>query len=100
MKEYINAEGKHINCIEVEVKYYKDFAKRGYYLNVTPIEKKTGDYGTSYSYEICAYSGHVLLKEVARKSDKAFVEACKIADGIKQDIINDVCEKRGIKLIA
>ena len=66
---------------------------RGYYLSVSPVERKGGC--ESYT----SFTGtKILIKAVSRKSAKAEAEAEKIAAGEMENLIKYVCEKNNIPM--
>ena len=97
--------GEDVRCNILEVKVYYDLGgynyftsqpkKRGYYVSVSPLEVN----GNFVSYQ--GFSGtYMLLNEVKRQSKKGEVEALKLLDEKKQIVIDYICNKHGIKLIA
>jgi len=108
MKELIAVKenSKGITHIEVSTKYDlggMSFATytnrpRGYYLNVTPIERRVFDNGIVMTGMV-AFSGYyTVLKEVTRKSKKAEAEADALAQNKKTEMINLVLAKNGLEL--
>ena len=69
--------------------------RRGYYLSVTPVRRV--DRGGYAMLEMCPSDGKsVLVKSVTRRSAKADAEASRIADGILNMVVSEVCSKNGI----
>lgn len=107
MKKYINVKENthHITHLKIEVYYslggYNYFTykqeNRGYYLSVSPVERKTDEYGTMESYT--AFTGiKKLIKEVSRKSKKAEAEAEAIAENETKNLIDYVCTKNNLEV--
>ncbi len=73
---------------------------RGYYLSVTPVERRTNDGG--YTSESCtAFSGiKQNVKEVTRKSKKAEIEAEKLATDVVNNLIDYVLRNNGLEIAA
>lgn len=94
-KEYIKAVGGENNFLKCELYYdlggmnyftYKN-EPRGYYVSVTPVERKAGDGYVSES--TVAFSGiKYNVLQVNRKSKKAAASALEMYEGIKQAIID------------
>lgn len=108
MKKYIdlklNAAATHL---KIEVYYNlgghnvftgKD-EPRGYYLSVSPVERRRTDYGiTTETY--VAFSGiKECIKPVGRKSAKAEKEAENIALDRENKLIEYVCIKNGLEIV-
>ena len=96
-------DGKDVKCNVLEVRVYYDIGgisyatyepkKRGYYLSVSPLVVS----GCCVSYQ--GFTGcYKFLKEVSRQSKKAADEAVKIAQEVKQQVIDYVCTQHGIEL--
>ena len=108
MKKYlkVNPNGNKITHIKVETAYslggmnlftYRN-EPRGYYLHVSPVERRLTDYGVTMESFI-AFSGiKKLLKEVSRKSAKEEREAEEIAVHDESELIQYICEKSGVTL--
>lgn len=106
MKKYIPVkESKKATHIVIETRYnlggFNCFTyaqeKRGYYLHVTPVERKTRDGYTTESFT--AFSGvKQLIKEVTRKSAKAEAQAEAAAAQIENDLVLWVIKKNGLEL--
>lgn len=75
---------------------YKE-EKRGYYLSVSPVEKRSRD---GYSYEsYTAFTGRkLLIKEVKRKSEKAMLTAIEQANALQRELIEYVCGQNGLEM--
>lgn len=111
MKKYIavNENDKKVTHIKCEVDYslgginyftYKQ-EPRGYYVHVSPVERKVEDYGGRriVSEGFMMFSGvKQLVKEVSRKSAKAEAEAEKIAETVFPTLVAYICEKEGLSL--
>ena len=106
MKKYLNlAENPNAkvnaNVLEVEVYYSLGGMnywtgreeKRGYYLGVSPLEKR----GNMIEY--VGFSGiKQCIKPVARKSAKAEAEAEKLAAQYEENLINYVLQQNNLQL--
>lgn len=107
MKKYIEVKpNRNATHIEIEVYYnlggYNYFTgkseDRGYYLSVSPVERRKNDFGITISYT--AFSGiKQCIKPVSRKSEKAKQEAERIAPNFEKDLIRYVCEKNGLEIM-
>ena len=96
-KKYIEREGKELkihlyyNIGGANYASYRNEA-RGYYLSVTPVERKFHENGI-VSETIGAFTGtKVLLKEVARKSKKSESESELIAKEKEEMLIEHVLQ--------
>ena len=108
MKEYIpvQSNGTKTTHLRVEVYYslggmnywtYKNEA-RGYYLSVTPVERGVSA-GGFVMEGFTAFSGtKVLVKEVKRKGKKAADEAVKLAEPMKQELIDVILKTQNLKV--
>lgn len=67
--------------------------QRGYYLRVTPVLMGEGWRTVTAFTGVCT-----LLKAVTRKSNKAYEEACELAEGKEQELIEYVLRKNGLQL--
>ena len=75
---------------------FNNYIKRGYYLYVQPVEMVVHEYERNrYATESMALFVGVkaLLKEVKRQSNKAYDEACLIAQDCERKYIDYVCDK-------
>lgn len=102
MKRYELVEGN--THLKIEVYYHKGGMNyftykqeaRGYWLSVCPVELAKGNGHTMETYT--AFSGSkLLMKEVKRKSDKAYTEALQLAAEKEQMLIERVLERHGLK---
>lgn len=107
MKKYIEVKpNRAATDLEIEVYYslggYNFFTgknePRGYYLSVSPVERRRTDYGvTTETYT--AFSGvKQILKEVSRKSAKAEKISEEIAKNYLPALITYVCDKNGLEV--
>ena len=103
MKKYLDIKpNPNANKIKIELYYhlggynlftYKE-EPRGYYLSVTPVWRGNN------CETITAFSGiKQCIKQVARKSEKAYQTALKDVDMFLPDLINYVCNKNNIEII-
>jgi hypothetical protein len=104
MKKYLEVKNqtKDVNALRVEVYYskgcynlwtYKE-EKRGYYVSVMPVRRD----GFMESYT--AFTGvKQLIKEVQRKSEKAYNSALQSAGGIINNLIDYVCKENNIEVL-
>lgn len=104
-KSYLQIKNKENHYLKVEIYYYiggYNYAtykheSRGYYVSVTPIERVNHEGYSTESY--ACFSGYkALLKEVARKSNKAVQEALKLAENVINEIVEVLCNKNGFEL--
>lgn len=102
MKKYLSIDGNGVNCLKIEVYYHLGGInyftckeeKRGYYLSISPIDKR----GNTESYT--AFSGiKILLLEVKRKSNKSYNEALKLSKDLEEKYIKYVCDRNNLKLL-
>lgn len=109
MKRYIELEtGAAATHLKIETYYslggYNCFTyrqeERGYYLSVTPVSRKTTDYGvTLESYT--AFSGiKRIIKTVSRQSKKAAAQADENAVNYVHDLVLYVCHKNALPIPA
>lgn len=71
---------------------------RGYYLSVTPVERRVSSGYTSECYT--AFTGiKQLVKGVKRKSQKAEKEAENLAENLVNELIEYVCGQNGLELL-
>ena len=94
-------------CVSVEYNlggtnyFFGKEERRGYYLHVTPMERKEREcQGRSYWTESVAFGTGLkyLLKEVKRASKGAEAEALKLADQNESWLVQQVLDKNGYKL--
>lgn len=105
-KEYIPVSGNDkYTDIQVCVYYDKggyDYfrcheVQRGFYILVCPVKRSNTSGCVLVEFE--AFAGmKMLIKPVHRYSSKAFDEAVKDAEDVKNDLIYRVCFKQGITL--
>ena len=108
MNRYYFAEGStedHILAIKAEVVYSKDRAPRGYYLHVSPVERRRSIIPATATQpqqvfwsEICTSyrpSNTILLQSVARKSPKSEREAEKIGEKIHFELVEKIAHQIG-----
>ncbi len=113
MKKYIPIEPTNSeNNLCLEVLYSKggynwfngDAEHRGYYLHCTPVmlKEKQLDSGLQYTEKtITVGKGYkLMLKEVSRRSQKAENEANILAEEKADFIVEKVCSRYGLKLVA
>lgn len=100
MKKYIKIEGKNTE-LKIEVYYHKGGLNyftyknepRGYYVSVLPVEIQRMDNGIVME-SFAAFSGiKSFLKEVSRKSNKGYNDACIIAEGVIPELTEKVLAK-------
>lgn len=97
MKNYIQKNGYEL---KIEVGYEKggmnyfsgQESRRGYYLYVYPVRRELVDGRVMVESFTMFRGGKKLLKEVARKSDKAYQEACSMVEQ-NQDFIDRIDRK-------
>ena len=103
MKNYEKIEGSNKE-LKIEVYYSKGgmnyftsrVEPRGYYLSVSPVERQNADSPIVFE-SFAAFSGtKLLIKEVARKSDKAFQEAILLAESKIDELKKYVLEKNNL----
>ena len=71
---------------------------RGYYISVRPVVREERNGYTSESFNVM--QGYKkLMKEVKRKSEKAFNEALNLSEGIEKEIVDVVCAECGLKVL-
>lgn len=113
MKKYIPivpTESENNLCLEVLYSkgghnwFNGDNERRGYYLHCTPTLVKTDrlSNGTEYSTStVTVGKGYkLLLKEVARRSEKSENEANILAEEKVDFIVEKVCRRYGLELAA
>lgn len=95
---YYLQENKYgYTVIQTEVKYRQDL--KTYVLTVQPLKVElTKDYQEIISRLASSYSVSVGLLKVNRKSDRAQLEAEKIARDIEQQYVDDVLKNNGLSL--
>ena len=100
MKTYEKIEGSNKE-LKIEVYYSKggmnyfssQVEARGYYLSVSPVERQQQN-SSIVIESFAAFSGtKVLIKEVARKSEKAFQEAILLAEARIDELRKYVLDK-------
>lgn len=108
MQKYIKVKdnSKHITHLRIELFYdlggtnffTSEIEERGYYLSVTPVERRTNSQG--YTTEcFTAFTGtRILLNGVARRSKKAENEAEQLSQEKERTLIQHVCAKNKIEL--
>lgn len=93
------------NNLKIEIYYdkggYNYFTsrqeRRGYYVSVIPVERI--NHGAYCSEKMVAFSGYKqLLKEVARKSNKAAQEVLEQCESIINAMIDTLCNNNGFEL--
>lgn len=94
-----------VNNLKIEIYYdkggYNYFTyrqeRRGYYVSVTPVERI--NHGAYYSEKMVAFTGYKqLVKEVARKSNKAAQEALQQSENVINAIVDLLCKQCGFEL--
>ena len=104
MKKYLEIKNptKDLNALRVEVYYnkggynlwtYKE-EKRGYYASVMPVCRN----GFMESYT-CFTGVKQLIKEVNRKSEKAYNDAINAAGDVIEKLIDYVCTEYNIEVL-
>lgn len=108
MKKYSALKENRQNAthLKIELRYSKggmnyftyQHERRGYYLMITPVERK--DYGNGLMMEgMVVFSGiKKLLKEVKRQSAKAEAEAESMVEQSEHELIEYVLNKNGLEL--
>ena len=94
-KKYIdtNIEGRKVKA-EVYYSVGGYNTKRGYYLSTMVVDLKDEDGWTSESMELFNNGYRQLVKEVGRKSDKQFNEACVLAEPMIKGMIDATLARR------
>ena len=104
-KKYEKIEGAESKYIKYEVDYQKGGTnyynganeKRGYYLCVRVVERKpSGTNGLEYESFLMFGGIKKLLVEVARKSDKKYQEAIKLAEQYETELKEYVLSKEKV----
>jgi hypothetical protein len=111
MKKYIKIEAtrdENVICLETGYSlgghnwYNGANEARGYYLYCTPMQVNQRDDGRGNEYntftQVLGKGNKLLLKEVARRSKKAEIEAEKIAEEKADWLLEQVCKIYGLKL--
>ena len=110
MKKYIEIKENPAKVTHLRIELYYRLGgmnyftgrteNRGYYLSVTPVERRISDGG--YTSESCtAFSGiKQNVKEVTRKSKKAEIEAEKLATDVVNNLIDYVLRNNGLEIAA
>ena len=104
MKKYLEVKNptKEVNVIKIELYYslggyncwYGKPEKRGYYLCVTPLYKS----GFLESYTM--FTGvKQCIKEVNRKSEKAYTAAAEMVNEFLPGLIDLVCNQCGVEVL-
>lgn len=103
MKKYLEVKNptKEVNALRVEVYYNKGGynlwthkeEKRGYYASIMPVRRD----GFMESYT-CFTGVKQLIKEVNRKSDKAYTDAVNAAGDVIEKLIDYVCKENKIEV--
>lgn len=103
MKKYLNIKNptKNINVLKIELYYnlggynvwHHTYEKRGYYISVTPLYKE----GCMESY-VMFTGAKKCIKEVSRKSEKAYNSALDSIGEYLPGLIDYVCTENNIEV--
>lgn len=101
MKYYatLPENSQHVTHIKIETYYnlggYNPFTskqeERGYYLSVSPVERRRTDYGAMLESYVAFSGTKKCIKAVARKSKKAEEQAEENAKNYVRDLVLYVC---------
>ena len=108
MKKYIEVKENPAKVTHLKIELYYSLGgmnystyrveSRGYYLSVTPVERRVSRGYTSECYT--AFTGiKQLVKGVKRKSQKAEKEAENLAENLVNKMIDYVCSQNGLELL-
>lgn len=104
MKKYIDIKNPNHNANKIKIELYYHLGgynyftykeeKRGYYISVTPVLHE------GYFETVTAFTGiKQCIKEVTRKSEKAYQTALQQINDFLPDLLKYVCDKNNIEVL-